>query len=118
MTKKRPTKKTIAPTTPEQGSILMISAAIPIFDPHDGHGADWALMAESFFAAGFSIIQNRVDESDRRKLAEKIHQQTYDNFLSSQPEGLEIDAMPEMIEPPEPDDPHPAAVLAPKHAPK
>ncbi len=101
MTKKR-SKKTVVPKSPEQGAVLLMAAAVPVFDPHDGYGADWKLIAQSMIYAAQTIIKD-LPEDERQLLAAQIHQQIYDRFLAvpdinKDLEELDIDETPTIDE--------------------
>jgi hypothetical protein len=42
--------------------------------PEDGTGADWRLMLESLYRAGFNIADEQLDDDARRKIMRRVHE--------------------------------------------
>jgi len=53
---------------------------VPLFDRRDGSGADWSLMLESLFRAGFQITDRRPDDEARRSFLRRVHEGSYSRF--------------------------------------
>jgi hypothetical protein len=47
---------------------------VKLFDRGDGTGADWPLLLESLYRAGFGIVDERPDDESRRKLMRRVHE--------------------------------------------
>jgi hypothetical protein len=48
---------------------------VKLFDRGDGYGANWGLMLESLYRAGFAIVDERPDDEARRKLMQQVHEE-------------------------------------------
>lgn len=85
MTKRPRKSRPAAPPVPVNsgdGASAILAGAVPLFDRKDGTGADWALLAESLFRAGFSVL-DELEPDLRRRMAERVHAAAYERFLSS-----------------------------------
>jgi hypothetical protein len=47
---------------------------VKTFDRKDGTGADWRLMLESLYRAGFKIADDQLDDDARRKIMRRVHE--------------------------------------------
>jgi hypothetical protein len=56
---------------------------VTLFDRKDGTGADWALLLESLFRAGFEIADKRPDDEARRSLMRRVYTGAYDRAAGS-----------------------------------
>jgi hypothetical protein len=55
------------PADAEEGALLVRALLVQTFDRKDGTGADWRLMLESLYRAGFRIADDQLDDDARRK---------------------------------------------------
>jgi hypothetical protein len=65
------------PVSAEDGAARVRALLVPLFDRKDGTGADWPLMLESLFRAGFQITDGRPDDDARRSLMRRVHEASY-----------------------------------------
>jgi hypothetical protein len=66
------------PANAGEGAMRVRALLVQTFDRKDGTGADWALMLESLFRAGFQITDERPDDEARRALMLRVHAGAYD----------------------------------------
>ncbi len=71
---------------------------VPLFDRKDGTGADWDLMQESLFRAGFLIADSRPASEAQRSLMRRVHAGSY-NRISDDLEPSKTGS-PESVLPP------------------
>lgn len=63
-----PRKPAGPPENAEDGAALVRAALVKLFDRKNGHGADWKLLLESLYRAGFDVADGELGEEDRRNL--------------------------------------------------
>ena len=85
-----PRRPAVPPHTAEEGAARITAAAVPIFDASDGHGADWRLLVESMFRAAFVMLDG-LPEDDRRKIARRVHEGSYNRCAPGPIADLEAD---------------------------
>jgi hypothetical protein len=56
---------------------------VPLFDRRNGSGADWSLMLESLFRAGFQITDGRPDDEARWSLLRRVHEGSYGRLVGN-----------------------------------
>src|SRR3954452_7463104 len=66
------------PATAEEGAAHVRALLVPLFDRKDGTGADWRLLLESLFRAGFQIADGWQDDERRRRVMERVYPGAYD----------------------------------------
>jgi len=66
------------PANAGEGAMRVRALLVQTFDRKDGTGADWALLLESLFRAGFQITDERPDDEARRALMLRVHAAAYD----------------------------------------
>jgi hypothetical protein len=62
------------PADAEEGAARVRALLVQAFDRKDGTGADWLLMLESLYRAGFKIADERPDDEARRKIMRRVHE--------------------------------------------
>jgi hypothetical protein len=62
------------PATAEEGAQRVRALLVKAFDRKDGTGADWRLMLESLYRAGFRIADDQLDDDGRRKIMRRVHE--------------------------------------------
>jgi len=62
------------PANAEDGAARVRTALVKLFDRQDGTGADWRLMLESLYRAGFGIVDQQPDDDKRRSLMRRVHE--------------------------------------------
>jgi hypothetical protein len=72
-----PSPPVAPPATAEDGAARVRALLVQLFDRKDGSGADWALMQESLYRAGFQITDGRPDDDARRALMRRVHEGSY-----------------------------------------
>jgi hypothetical protein len=75
------------PITAEDGAGCIRALLVQLFDRKDGSGADWNLMQESLFRAGFQITDERPDDDARRSLMRRVHEGSYKRMTSDAETG-------------------------------
>lgn len=65
------------PASAEEGAQRIKAALIKLFDPQDGGGANWRLMAESLYLTGFQLADERLDAPVRHSLMQRVHEGSY-----------------------------------------
>jgi hypothetical protein len=60
---------------------------VKLFDRKDGTGADWQLMLESLFRAGFELADDRLDDPARRALMRRLYTSAYDRAAGNRESG-------------------------------
>jgi hypothetical protein len=78
------------PATVEAGAARVRALLVSLFDRKDGTGADWPLMLESLFRAGFDITDGRPDDETRRS----VHEGSYTRLAGDSGEGRPVTAGP------------------------
>jgi hypothetical protein len=48
---------------------------VELFDRRDGTGADWRLLLESLYRAGFGIMDERPDDEARQALLRRVYEE-------------------------------------------
>lgn len=71
------------PVTAEEGGKRILAATVATFDRKDGTGADWPLLVEAIFRAGFEAC-GRLSQDDRRRLLARVHAGAYERLTSSE----------------------------------
>src|ERR1700674_3428986 len=66
------------PATAGEGAARVRALLVQTFDRKDGTGADWPLLLESLYRAGFQITDERPDDEARRSLMLRVHAGAYD----------------------------------------
>ena len=80
----RPSKPAYGPpATAADGAARIRALLVTEFDRQDGTGADWLLLLESLFRAGFQIADGRPDDGARRSIMRRVHEGAY-NRLTEQ----------------------------------
>jgi hypothetical protein len=67
-----PRKPVGPPATAEEGAARVRALLVQTFDRKDGTGADWPLLLESLYRAGFQITDERPDDEARRALMRRV----------------------------------------------
>jgi hypothetical protein len=62
------------PADAEEGALRVRALLVQTFDRQDGTGADWRLMLESLYRAGFKIADDQLDDDTRRKIMRRVHE--------------------------------------------
>lgn len=62
------------PADSEEGALRVRALLVQTFDRKDGTGADWRLMLESLYRAGFRIADDQLDNEARRKIMRRVHE--------------------------------------------
>jgi hypothetical protein len=62
------------PANAEEGALRVRALLVKTFDRKDGTGADWRLMLESLYRAGFKIADDQLDDDARRKIMRRVHE--------------------------------------------
>jgi hypothetical protein len=62
------------PATAEEGALRVRALLVKAFDRKDGTGADWLLMLESLYRAGFGIADDQLDDDARRPIMLRVHE--------------------------------------------
>ncbi len=73
----QPTRPPAPPSPAEEGEARVRALLVPLFDRKDGTGADWRLMLESLYRAGFQIADGWPDGEGRRSLMRRVHEGSY-----------------------------------------
>lgn len=82
------------PATAEAGAARVRALLVQLFDRKDGTGADWPLMLESLFRAGFEIADGRPDDEARRAIMRRVHEGSYTRLAGDSGEGKPVTAGP------------------------
>jgi hypothetical protein len=82
------------PATAEAGAARVRALLVPVFDRKDGTGADWPLLLESLFRAGFEIVDGRPDDETRRTIMRGVHAGSYSRMTGDSGEGKPVNAGP------------------------
>lgn len=61
----------------------LLPLMIELCDRKDGTGADWSLLAEGLFRAGFEAT-GKLDETARRALLARVHAGAYERMAASE----------------------------------
>jgi hypothetical protein len=61
------------PANAEEGAARLRALLVKTFDRKDGTGADWRLMLESLYRAGFKIADDHLEDDARRKMR-RVHE--------------------------------------------
>jgi hypothetical protein len=48
---------------------------VKLFDRGDGTGADWKLMLESLYGAGFRLVDDQLADDARQSLMRRVHEE-------------------------------------------
>jgi hypothetical protein len=67
-----PRKPAGPPRDAEDGAARVRAALVRLFDRKDGHGADWGLLLESLYRAGFGMADDVLGDEERRKLMRRV----------------------------------------------
>lgn len=95
MAKRGPRSKLPPPTTAQETAVRVLALAIEACDRKDGTGADWPMLAEGIFRAGFEAVK-KLDDPARLALLARIHAATYERMAASEGgESLAPTAQPE-----------------------
>jgi hypothetical protein len=78
------------PATADEGAAKIRPLLVKLFDRKDGTGADWTLLLESLFKAGFQITDERPDGDARKALMRKVYIGAYDRSAGNS--GASIDS--------------------------
>lgn len=62
------------PANADEGAQRVRALLVKTFDRQDGTGADWRLMLESLYRAGFRIADDQLDDDARRKIMRRVHE--------------------------------------------
>jgi hypothetical protein len=62
------------PANADEGARRVRALLVKTFDRQDGTGADWRLMLESLYRAGFKIADDHLDDAARRKIMQRVHE--------------------------------------------
>ncbi len=62
------------PATVEEGAARVRALLVKAFDRNDGTGADWRLMLESLYRAGFKIADDQLEDDARRSIMRRVHE--------------------------------------------
>src|SRR5947208_838557 len=62
------------PANAEEGAARVRVALVKLFDRGDGTGADWRLMLESLYRAGFKLVDDQLPDDARRSLMRRVHE--------------------------------------------
>jgi hypothetical protein len=62
------------PADAEEGAQRVRTLLVQTFDRKDGTGADWRLMLESLYRAGFKIADEQLGDDARRKIMRRVHE--------------------------------------------
>jgi hypothetical protein len=62
------------PANAEEGAAHVRAALVKLFDRGDGTGADWKLMLESLYRAGFKIADDQLTDEARQKIMRRVHE--------------------------------------------
>jgi hypothetical protein len=62
------------PPNADEGAARVRALLVQAFDRKDGTGADWRLMLESLYRAGFRIADEQLDDDARRKIMRRVHE--------------------------------------------
>lgn len=65
------------PVDAGDGAARVRDMLVKLFDRKDGTGADWPLMLESLFRAGFHITDGRPDDDARQSIMRRVHEASY-----------------------------------------
>ena len=71
------------PANAEEGAQRVRALLVQTFDRKEGTGADWPLLLESLFRAGFQITDERPDDEARRLLMRRVHAGAYDRLAGN-----------------------------------
>ncbi len=69
-----PPKASKHPANAEDGAAAVRAALVKLFDRGDGAGADWKLMLESLYRAGFKIADDQLANDVRRSMMRRVHE--------------------------------------------
>lgn len=83
MAKRASRSKPPPPATPQEAAARMLILAIEECDRKDGSGADWAILAEGLFRAGFEAAR-KLDDPSRIALLTRIHAAAYERIAASE----------------------------------
>ena len=61
------------PADADEGAQRVRALLVKTFDRQDGTGADWRLMLESLYRAGFKIVDEQLGADARRKIMRRVH---------------------------------------------
>jgi len=75
------------PASSGEGAAYLQAVLIDLFDRRDGTGADWVLMLDSVFRAGFAIADERLSDDTRRRLMQRVYTGAYDRAAGNSANG-------------------------------
>lgn len=78
------------PANAEDGAARVRAALVKLFDRQDGTGADWRLMLESLYRAGFGIVDQQPNDEARRSLMRRVQEGSYSR-LTGEPDESKRD---------------------------
>ncbi len=62
------------PANAEEGAARIRAAVVKLFDRGDGTGADWKLLLESLYRAGFKMVDDQLAGEARQALMRRVHE--------------------------------------------
>ena len=78
-----------APADAREGAAHLQEFLVYLFDRKDGTGADWGLMVESVFRAGFAVSDAHLPEQQRRAVMQRVYIGAYDRAAGNGEERRE-----------------------------
>ena len=90
------------PVTAEAGAAHVRAALIKMFDKGDGTGADWLLMLESLYRAGFRLFDDHLKEDAAgRRMMGRVHAGAELRITGGYADGSGAsDTAPDVVNPP------------------
>jgi hypothetical protein len=63
-------------------SLVRAKAAVKLFDPQDGNGVDWRMMAEILFFAAFDAL-DRLPDDQRHRIAKSVESGAFKRYSAA-----------------------------------
>ncbi len=69
-----PRQPVLPPKDAEEGAERVRAVLVKLFDRGDGTGADWRLLLESLYRAGFRLADAHLQADARQKIMRRVHE--------------------------------------------
>jgi hypothetical protein len=73
------------PASTKAGGAAVLKAAVKLFDPGDGNGVDWRMMAEVLFFAAFDAL-DRLPDDQRHRIAKSVESGAFKRYSAADAE--------------------------------
>ena len=68
------------PSSVDEGAAWLRAYAVSLFDKGDGNGVDWAVIAQTMFAAAFSVLDEERQPDRAGKVLRRVEVSVYDRL--------------------------------------